>query len=110
MRKAPTRADDGDRGTVEMRDRTDGLRAGGAARRRAARTLAWLPVLAFGLIVAATWKYFATAWSSGQYVGGLSSLFIPVWPSKAIILVGAGAVAIQFAIRAVAALRGLLGS
>ncbi|GAB5378243.1 MAG: hypothetical protein AcusKO_47050 [Acuticoccus sp.] len=63
----------------------------------------------FGLIVAATWKYFATAWSSGQYVGGLSSLFIPVWPSKAIILVGAGAVAIQFAIRAVAALRAALG-
>lgn len=62
----------------------------------------------FALIVASTWKYFATAWTSGQYVGGISSFFIPVWPSKAIILVGAGAVAIQFSVRAVVALSAAL--
>ena len=53
----------------------------------------------FAMIFYTTIRYFLFAWNSSQYFGGVLGVFIPVWPVKAVTLIGSLAVAIQFALR-----------
>ena len=44
--------------------------------------------------------YFLFAWTSGQYFGGVAGFFVPVWPVKAVTILGSSAIAVQFLLRA----------
>lgn len=54
--------------------------------------------LVFAMIFATTVPYFLHAFASSQYVGGVMGVFVPVWPIKAITLIGSVTTAIQFAL------------
>jgi TRAP-type mannitol/chloroaromatic compound transport system permease small subunit len=58
-----------------------------------------LGAVVFILIFATTIPYFMFALTSGQYFGGVMGVFVPVWPIKAITLIGSLAVSVQFALR-----------
>lgn len=53
----------------------------------------------FVMIFITTIRYFMFAWNSDQYFGGVLGVFIPVWPVKAVTLIGSLAVGCQFAVR-----------
>lgn len=54
----------------------------------------------FAMIVYTTIPYFLFAWNSGQYFGGVAGFFVPVWPVKAVTILGSSAIAVQFLLRA----------
>ncbi|CAH1655971.1 MULTISPECIES: TRAP transporter small permease [unclassified Chelatococcus] len=53
----------------------------------------------FALIVLTTWRYFLFAWTSNQYFGGVAGFFVPVWPVKAVTIIGSTVISIQFILR-----------
>lgn len=53
----------------------------------------------FAMICWTTIPYFAFAWTSGQYFGGVAGFFVPVWPVKLVTIVGSAAISIQFLLR-----------
>ena len=54
----------------------------------------------FAMIVYTTIPYLLFAWTSGQYFGGVAGFFVPVWPVKAVTILGSSAIAVQFLLRA----------
>lgn len=54
----------------------------------------------FAMIVYTTAPYFLFAWTSNQYFGGVAGFFVPVWPVKAVTILGSSAIAVQFLLRA----------
>ncbi|MEO1687576.1 MAG: hypothetical protein AAFU61_06700, partial [Pseudomonadota bacterium] len=54
----------------------------------------------------ASWPLFLKAWERDEFVGAVGDFTAPVWPVKAVLLAGCGALMAQFALglaRAVAA-------
>ena len=56
-------------------------------------------MLVVGTIVYATWPIFTRALARGEFVGAVGDFTAPVWPVKAMILVGASVLTLQFAAR-----------
>lgn len=54
----------------------------------------------FAMIVYTTLPFLAFAWTSNQFSGGVAGFFVPVWPVKAVTVIGSLAIAIQFLLRA----------
>lgn len=54
----------------------------------------------FGMIVYTTLPFLAFAWTSNQFSGGMAGFFVPVWPVKAVTVVGSLAITVQFLLRA----------
>lgn len=52
-----------------------------------------------GTIVYATWPIFTRALERGEFVGAVGDFTAPVWPVKAMILIGASVLTLQFAAR-----------
>ncbi len=52
-----------------------------------------------GAIVISTWPIFVRAVERGEFVGAVGDFTAPVWPVKAMILIGATTLALQFAAR-----------
>ncbi|MEO0681427.1 MAG: TRAP transporter small permease subunit [Pseudomonadota bacterium] len=84
-----------------------------ALARRAPRAAAWLDALwhaaalaLIWIVAQASWPLFLKAWDRDEFVGAVGDFTAPVWPVKAVLLVGCGALMAQFAlglVRAVAA-------
>lgn len=55
----------------------------------------------FAMICWTTIPFFVFAWTSNQYFGGMAGFFVPVWPVKAVTIVGSAAICIQFLLRGV---------
>ena len=55
-------------------------------------------------LLQASWPRFITAWERGETVGVVGRFLIPTWPIKLILVVGAVAMLVQFALFAVMAL------
>lgn len=53
----------------------------------------------FAMIIYTTLPYLAYAWTSNQYFGGVAGFFVPVWPVKAVTVIGSAAIAVQFLLR-----------
>lgn len=53
-----------------------------------------------GIIAWSTWPLFVRAWTRGDYVGALGDFTAPVWPVKAIIVLGSTLMGLQFLARA----------
>ena len=62
----------------------------------------------FAIIVMGAWKPFELAWSRDEFIGVEGSFTAPVWPVKLIILIGASATSLQFALLTLDNLRGFL--
>ena len=60
-----------------------------------------LGILVVGAILYATWPIFARAWERGEFVGAMGDFTAPIWPVKAMILLGNTLLALQFAARIV---------
>lgn len=58
-------------------------------------------MLVAGIIVYATWPIFTRALERNEFVGAVGDFTAPVWPVKAMVLVGAGVLTLQFAARIV---------
>ncbi|MEZ5714090.1 MAG: TRAP transporter small permease subunit [Paracoccaceae bacterium] len=54
-------------------------------------------------IIAASWPLLVKAWTRGTYEGTLGDFIAPVWPVKAIIVLGCAALLVQLGLHAVAA-------
>ncbi|MFN3938102.1 MAG: TRAP transporter small permease subunit [Gemmobacter sp.] len=52
-----------------------------------------------GVIVWTTWPILTRAWSTGQFTGAIGDFTMPVWPVKAIIILGSSVLIAQFAAR-----------
>jgi len=59
-------------------------------------------------IIAASWPLFLKAWDRGTYEGTIGDFIAPVWPVKAIIVIGCTALLVQLVLHALAALLRLL--
>ncbi|UWQ17758.1 TRAP transporter small permease subunit [Jannaschia sp. M317] len=58
-----------------------------------------LGALVIGVILYATWPIFARAWTRGEFIGAAGDFTAPVWPVKAMILLGGTLLALQFLAR-----------
>lgn len=67
-----------------------------------------LGVVVLGAIAWGTYPLLASAWATGEFVGNESDVSFVIWPLKAVIVLGAGATAIQFGILAARDLRVLV--
>lgn len=88
------------RGRFIRSDAIPTLLAARAPRLGAALEALW-HALALGLIVilaAASWPPFLAAWERQSFVGAVGHFTAPVWPIRAIILIGCIALALQFAL------------
>lgn len=56
-------------------------------------------MMVVGTIVYATWPIFTRALERREFIGAVGDFTAPVWPVKAMILVGASVLALQFAAR-----------
>ena len=52
-----------------------------------------------GVIVRTTWPIFTRAWERGEFVGAVGDFTAPVWPVKAILIIGGTMLILQFAAR-----------
>mgnify|MGYP000847687643 CR=1 FL=1 len=52
----------------------------------------------FTVIIATTWPLMLKAYEDGEYYGNIGVIQLPIWALKAIILIGAAAMAVQFLI------------
>jgi TRAP-type mannitol/chloroaromatic compound transport system permease small subunit len=55
-----------------------------------------LGVLACGVIAYASWPDFASAWRSDEFFGIQSVFTFPVWPMRAVVIVGTGLATVQY--------------
>ena len=51
------------------------------------------------VIVYASWPMFVRAWTRGDFVGAVGSFTAPTWPVKALLILGASVLIMQFAAR-----------
>ena len=66
--------------------------------------------ITFAVVIYAVWPLFDSAWVNKFFIGSPGNFTAPTWPSKAVILIGAAAVLIQFLILAVGEIRGAVGA
>jgi len=53
------------------------------------------------IILVYTWPWFIEAWETDEFVGTMGDFTAPVWPVKGIIVLGTGALTVQFLIHVV---------
>ena len=63
----------------------------------------------FAAVAAGVWPALADAWEIGAYVGAQGDSMAPVWPVHAVVVLGAGLTALQYALMAAARLRAAAG-
>ncbi len=80
---------------------------GGWLRRRAPRAAETLDIVfdlisigVIGAILTASWPLFVKSWRRDSFVGAIGDFTAPVWPVKAVILIGCAMLILQFAARA----------
>lgn len=67
---------------------------------RALETLFDLASMAvLGVIVYASWPMFVRAWTRNDFIGAVGSFTAPTWPVKAMLILGASVLILQFAAR-----------
>jgi TRAP-type C4-dicarboxylate transport system permease small subunit len=76
-----------------------------AAGRRLRAVYSLVGVFACGLIAYASWRPFVRAWTNDEFLGIEGVFTFPMWPMRAIVILGASLAAIQYLLLAVQDLR-----
>jgi TRAP-type mannitol/chloroaromatic compound transport system permease small subunit len=56
-------------------------------------------IAVMGVIVYASWPMFLRAWTRNDFIGAVGSFTAPTWPVKAMLILGASVLILQFAAR-----------